>query len=72
MSSTAQASPRPFGLRFLVESRRVAVDTTGAALDPDRQVMVNADGALWVSGPLLETSTATNHDSRDDEGTDLW
>jgi hypothetical protein len=36
------------------------------------QIAITADGNPWASMPGQDTSSGTNSDSRNDEGTDLW
>jgi len=68
------ASLIPFAMRFVPEPKSSSdPDMDGIRYDHDLQIMVTADGNPWakVARPL-ETSTNTNLDSKNDEGTDLY
>jgi putative ATP-grasp target RiPP len=62
----------PYGMRFLAPARVTAQDTTGVTYDPELQIAVGADGNPWTTLVGADTSSTTNNDSRDDEGTDVW
>ncbi|KWX00240.1 putative ATP-grasp-modified RiPP [Carbonactinospora thermoautotrophica] len=62
----------PYGMRFLAQPRTIEQDTTGVTYSPELQIAVGADGNPWSTIVGGDTSTSTNLDSRNDEGTDLW
>ncbi|MEY9941527.1 putative ATP-grasp-modified RiPP [Streptacidiphilus sp. MAP5-3] len=53
----------PFGARGLQPAYTVAIDPSGFAFDPGRQVNVAPDGSLWAETPMAASSTATNNDT---------
>ncbi|WP_171072321.1 putative ATP-grasp-modified RiPP [Streptomyces sp. DASNCL29] len=62
----------PFAMRFAARQTSTAPDTSGVRYDRDLQIAVTADGNPWSSLKANETSSNTNSDSKNDEGTDFY
>lgn len=62
----------PYGMRFMSGPAVRSAIADDMAYSEELQVLVTADGNPWQGVARGETSSTTNIDSRDDEGTDLW
>ncbi|WP_338677706.1 putative ATP-grasp-modified RiPP [Streptomyces sp. SCSIO 30461] len=62
----------PFGMRFAAGQTSAPADPTGVVYSTELQIAVTVDGNPWASMVGNDTSTNTNSDSQNDEGTDLW
>ncbi|MFE3200993.1 putative ATP-grasp-modified RiPP [Embleya sp. NPDC059237] len=71
MTSTSTAC-EPFGMRYAAGQTSAPIDSAGVTYDRELQIAVAADGNPWAFSAPNDTSSATNSDSRNDEGTDLW
>ncbi|SDT61356.1 hypothetical protein [Jiangella sp. DSM 45060] len=65
-------SPLPYGMRFMSGPATQAAIDSSVTYSEELQVLVTADGNPWQGISKGDTSSATNNDSQDDEGTDLW
>jgi putative ATP-grasp target RiPP len=71
--SSAEAGPiEPYGMRFAARQTSSPPSSEGVVFNPELQIAITADGNPWASMPGQDTSSGTNSDSRNDEGTDLW
>ncbi|WP_328747774.1 putative ATP-grasp-modified RiPP [Streptomyces sp. NBC_00285] len=62
----------PFAMRFAARQTSTAPDTDGVTYDPTLQIALTAVGNPWADLMANDTSSNTNSDSQNDEGTDLW
>lgn len=62
----------PFAMRFAARQTSAAPDTRGVRYDRDLQIAVTSEGNPWSSLSAGETSSNTNSDSKNDEGTDFY
>jgi putative ATP-grasp target RiPP len=63
----------PFGMRYAATQTTSGPDTSGVTYSSELQIALAADGNPWAaSNPPQETSTNTNLDSKNDEGTDMY
>lgn len=62
----------PFAMRFAARQTSQAADTNGVVYDPTLQIALTAAGNPWADLMANDTSSNTNSDSQNDEGTDLW
>ncbi|MDI3423733.1 putative ATP-grasp-modified RiPP [Streptomyces luteolus] len=75
MSATSiePAEPtQPFAMRFAARQTSAPADTTGVTYDNHLQVALTREGNPWAMTAAGETSSNTNSDSRNDEGTDFY
>jgi putative ATP-grasp target RiPP len=62
----------PFGMRYAARQTSAAPDTGGITYDHELQIAVTSNGNPWASMVGNDTSSNTNSDSQNDEGTDLY
>jgi putative ATP-grasp target RiPP len=62
----------PFGMRYAARQTSTPPGTDGVTYDRDLQIAVSADGNPWSEMGKNETSSNTNSDSKNDEGTDFY
>ncbi|MGA5700683.1 putative ATP-grasp-modified RiPP [Peterkaempfera bronchialis] len=72
MSSPLAPQLEPFGMRFAARPVSDPFSIEGVVYDPDLQIAVTACGKLWAHTAGGESSTNTNSDSQNDEGTDFY
>ncbi|MEU6967642.1 putative ATP-grasp-modified RiPP [Kitasatospora aureofaciens] len=70
--TTASAERQPFAMRYAARQTSEPADATGVTYDHGLQIAVTSDGNPWAHTALGETSSNTNSDSRNDEGTDFY
>ncbi|ARF80846.1 putative ATP-grasp-modified RiPP [Kitasatospora aureofaciens] len=70
--TTASAERQPFAMRYAARQTSEPADTTSVTYDQGLQIAVTSDGNPWAHTALGETSSNTNSDSRNDEGTDFY
>ncbi len=70
--TTSTPERAPFAMRFAARQTSTAADTSGVKYDAELQIAVTADGNPWSSLNAGETSSNTNSDSQNDEGTDFY
>jgi putative ATP-grasp target RiPP len=59
-------------MRFAARQTSRPPDTTGVTYHPELQIAVTSDGNPWAATAGNETSSNTNSDSKNDEGTDMY
>ncbi|MER7846591.1 putative ATP-grasp-modified RiPP [Kitasatospora sp. NPDC096077] len=72
MTTTAPTSRQPFAMRYAARQTSEPADATGVTYDRDLQIAVTSDGNPWAHTAQGETSSNTNSDSKNDEGTDFY
>ncbi|MER7959190.1 putative ATP-grasp-modified RiPP [Streptomyces sp. NPDC096030] len=77
MSATAievpvRAPMEPFAMRFAARQTSEPVDTSGVTYDQTLQIAITREGNPWAMTAAGETSSNTNSDSQNDEGTDFY
>ncbi|WP_217166697.1 putative ATP-grasp-modified RiPP [Streptomyces sp. AC512_CC834] len=70
--TTLPAEMTPFAMRYAARQTSTAPDTSGVVYDPTLQVALTAEGNPWADLMANDTSSNTNSDSKNDEGTDLY
>ncbi len=70
---TSETAPaQPFGLRFAARQTSEPTDSRGVTYDRNVQISVTSEGNPWAHTASAETSSNTNSDSQNDEGTDFY
>ncbi|MFJ2818176.1 putative ATP-grasp-modified RiPP [Streptomyces sp. NPDC087294] len=59
-------------MRFAARQTSEPVDSRGVSYDRDLQIAVTAEGNPWAHRGGNESSSNTNSDSKNDEGTDFY
>ncbi|WP_031042828.1 putative ATP-grasp-modified RiPP [Streptomyces sp. NRRL F-5650] len=70
--TTLSTETKPFAMQYAARQTSTAPDTSGVVYDPTLQVAFTADGNPWADVTAGDTSSNTNSDSKNDEGTDLY
>ncbi|GAB7186512.1 hypothetical protein ATKI12_6343 [Kitasatospora sp. Ki12] len=69
---TASTAQQPFAMRFAARQTSEPADAAGVTYDHALQIAVTSDGNPWAHTASGETSSNTNSDSKNDEGTDFY
>ena len=70
---TAQTVERvPFAMRFAARQTSEPADASGVTYDRDLQIALTSEGNPWAHATKNESSSNTNSDSKNDEGTDFY
>ncbi|MDI3386534.1 putative ATP-grasp-modified RiPP [Streptomyces sp. B-S-A8] len=72
MSVTDREPAEPFAMRFAARQTGAPADTIGVTYDNHLQIALTREGNPWAMTAAGETSSNTNSDSRNDEGTDFY
>ncbi|MGC0421588.1 putative ATP-grasp-modified RiPP [Embleya sp. AB8] len=70
--TTLSSKRIPFAMRYAPPQTGRPANADGVTYDRELQIAVAADGNPWAHKTPQDTSSLTNSDSRNDEGTDLW
>jgi putative ATP-grasp target RiPP len=62
----------PFGMRYAARQTSEAPDSNGVTYNEELQIALTADGNPWAATAASESSSNTNSDSKNDEGTDVY
>ncbi len=63
---------QPFAMRYAARQTSEPADSTGVTYDRELQIAVTSEGNPWAHAASSETSSNTNSDSQNDEGTDFY
>ncbi|MET9398613.1 putative ATP-grasp-modified RiPP [Kitasatospora sp. NPDC002965] len=70
--TTTAPERQPFAMRYAARQTSEPAGTTGVTYDRELQIAVTSDGNPWAHTASGETSSNTNSDSKNDEGTDFY
>ncbi|MGW0391122.1 putative ATP-grasp-modified RiPP [Streptomyces sp. NPDC003042] len=70
--SIISTETQPFAMRYAARQTSEPPNSTGVTYDRDVQIAVTSEGNPWAHTASGETSSNTNSDSKNDEGTDFY